>query len=64
MIVLIVNVKDVIVIVPNKKAKQRKNERKEKNAWLVKFGRTAKQIARWKRKNKGKSIGDKKNGRW
>ena len=47
---------------PNKKAKHRKQERKRKNAWLIKFGRTAKQIARWKRKNKGKSMTEKK--RW
>ena len=57
-----VNVKVVIAVVPNKKAKYRKQERKRKNAWLVKFGRTAKQIARWKRKNKGKSMTEKK--RW
>ena len=47
---------------PNKKAKYRKQERKRKNAWLTKYGRTAKQIARWKRNNKGKTIGEKK--RW
>ncbi len=64
MIVIVVNVKDVIAVVPNRKAKNKKQERKRKNAWLIKYGRTAKQIARWKRKNKGKSIGDKKNGRW
>ena len=58
----VINVKDVIVVVPNKKAKHRKQERKRKNAWLIKFGRTAKQIARWKRKNKGKSMTEKK--RW
>tara|TARA_Y100000361_G_scaffold146795_1_gene157620 strand:- start:591 stop:758 length:168 start_codon:yes stop_codon:yes gene_type:complete len=55
-------VKDVIAVVPNRKAKNRKQERKRKNAWLIKYGRTAKQIARWKRKNKGKTIGEKK--RW
>ena len=62
MIVTIVNVKDVIAVVPNRKAKNRKQERKRKNAWLIKFGRTAKQVARWKRKNKGKSMTEKK--RW
>ena len=49
-------------IVPNKKAKQRKQERKAKNAWLKKYGRTAKQIANWKKKNKGKDMMEKK--RW
>ena len=58
----VINVKDAIVVVPNKKAKYRKQERKRKNAWLIKYGRTAKQLARWKRKNKGKTIGEKK--RW
>ena len=29
---------------PNKKAKHRKQERKRKNAWLIKFGRTAKHL--------------------
>ena len=47
---------------PNKKAKQRKQERKAKNAWLKKYGRTKKQISRWKRNNKGETIGDRK--RW
>ena len=47
---------------PNKKAKSRKQERKRKNEWLTKYGRTAKQIARWKRKHKGQKIGEKK--RW
>ena len=58
----VINVKDVIVVVPNKKAKSRKQERKRKNAWLKKYGRTAKQIAKWKRRHKGQSIGEKK--RW
>ena len=62
MIVTIVNVKDVIAIVPNKKAKHRKQERRRKNEWLKKYGRTAKQIAKWKRRHRGESIGDKK--RW
>ena len=54
--------KDVIAIVPNRKAKSRKQERKAKNAWLKKYGRTAKQIANWKKRNKGKSMTEKK--RW
>ena len=45
-------------VVPNKKAKQRKQERKKRNEWLKKYGRTRKQIERWKRRNKGKSIED------
>ena len=47
---------------PNRKAKDRKQKRKVKNAWLKQFGRTKKQIARWKKKNKGKSMTEKK--RW
>ena len=43
---------------PNKAAKDRKRERRRKNEWLTKYGRTAKQIARWKRRNKGQTIGD------
>ena len=62
-IVTIVNAKDVIAVVPNKAAKDRKRERRLKNEWLKKHGRTAKQIARWNKKNEGKSIGDGKK-RW
>ena len=47
---------------PNTAAKQRKQERRKKNEWLKKYGRTKKQLARWKRKNKDKTIGD--TGRW
>tara|TARA_Y100000593_G_scaffold6761_1_gene12835 strand:- start:142 stop:288 length:147 start_codon:yes stop_codon:yes gene_type:complete len=47
---------------PNKAAKHRKQERKKKNEFFNKYGRTAKQIARWKRQNKGQTIGEKK--RW
>ena len=47
---------------PNKKAKHRKQERRRKNEWLRKYGRTAKQLAKWKRRHKGESIGEKK--RW
>ena len=40
---------------PNKAAKHRKQERRKKNEYLKKHGRTAKQIARFKRKeNRGK----------
>ena len=61
--VVVINViLDVSVIVPNKEAKYRKQERRRKNEWLKKYGRTAKQIARWKKKHKGETIGDKK--RW
>ena len=62
-IVKIVNVKEVVAIVPNKAAKDRKRERRRKNEWLTKYGRTAKQIARWKRRNKGQTIGDGRK-RW
>ena len=37
---------------PNKKAKERKRERRKKNEYLKKHGRTKKQIARFKKKNK------------
>ena len=59
---VIVKIANVIVVVPNKKAKHRKQERRRKNEWLKKYGRTAKQLAKWKRRHKGESIGDKK--RW
>jgi hypothetical protein len=39
---------------PNKKAKQRKQERKKKNEYLKKHGRTRKQIKRYRRKKDGK----------
>ena len=48
---------------PNKKAKQRKQERRSKNEFLKKYGRTAKQLERWKRNHKGESIGGNKK-RW
>jgi hypothetical protein len=35
---------------PNKKAKQRKQERRKKNEYLKKHGRTRKQIERFKRR--------------
>tara|TARA_Y100001963_G_scaffold133260_1_gene192727 strand:- start:1457 stop:1603 length:147 start_codon:yes stop_codon:yes gene_type:complete len=47
---------------PNKNAKHRKQLRKKKNEWLKKYGRTKKQLDRWKKQNKGQSIGEKK--RW
>ena len=50
-------------IVPNKKAKQRKQERRSKNEFLKKYGRTSKQIARWKRNHNGEVFGGKKR-RW
>ena len=37
---------------PNKKAKMRKQERRKKNAFLIKYGSTKKQIARKKRQRK------------
>tara|TARA_R100000005_G_C4821084_1_gene102389 strand:+ start:96 stop:224 length:129 start_codon:yes stop_codon:yes gene_type:complete len=35
---------------PNKKAKQRKHDKRKKNEYLKKYGRTKKQIARIKRR--------------
>ena len=37
---------------PNKKAKYRKQERRKKNEWCNRHGRTRKQIERFKRKQK------------
>ena len=37
---------------PNKKAKQRKQERRKKNEYLKRHGRTRKQIERLKRRKK------------
>jgi len=37
---------------PNKKAKERKRQKRLKNEWLKKHGRTKKQISRFKRKEK------------
>jgi len=37
---------------PNKKAKQRKQERRKKNEYLKRHGRTRKQIKRFKRRKK------------
>ena len=51
MIVIVVNVKDVIAVVPNKKAKQRKQERRKKNEYLKRHGRTRKQIKRFKKRS-------------
>ena len=42
---------------PNTAAKHRKQERRKKNEWLKKYGRTKRQLARWKRKHKGETIG-------
>ena len=39
---------------PNKKAKERKRQRRLKNEWLKKHGRTRKQIARFNRKEKNR----------
>ena len=42
---------------PNRKAKARKQERQKKNEFLKKNGRTAKQIARIKRRKKNADNG-------
>ena len=47
---------------PNKEAKHRKQVRRKKNEWCKRYGRTKKQLARWKKKHKGETIGDRK--RW
>ena len=43
---------------PNRAAKARKQERRKKNEYLKKHGRTAKQIARKKRRENAKGVGD------
>ena len=37
---------------PNRKAKERKQLQRKKNEWLNEYGRTKKQVARFKRKKK------------
>ena len=44
--------KIVISVVPNKKAKERKQSRRAKNEYLRTHGRTKKQIERFKRRNR------------
>ena len=39
---------------PNRKAKERKQARREKNEHLKRYGRTKKQIKRFKKKNRDK----------
>ena len=41
---------------PNKEAKHRKQVRKQKNEWCNRYGRTAKQIARWIKNHPSQSI--------
>tara|TARA_Y100001970_G_scaffold290936_1_gene426317 strand:- start:4156 stop:4311 length:156 start_codon:yes stop_codon:yes gene_type:complete len=50
---------------PNKAAKYRKQEKKKKNEFLSKFGRTKAQIKRWEKRT-GKKITDISGGkkRW
>ena len=49
---VIVKIANVNVVVPNKKAKQRKQERRKKNEYLKRHGRTRKQIKRFKKRKK------------
>ena len=44
-------VKIVKNVMPNKAAKERKRERRKKNEWLKRHGRTANQIKRNRKKN-------------
>ena len=41
---------------PNKKAKDRKMLKKRINAWCKRYGRTAKQIAKYKKKHGKDSV--------
>ncbi len=58
MIVNVIAVKIVRNVMPNKAAKERKRERRKKNEWLKRHGRTASQIKRNRKKN-----GSSKNNR-
>ena len=53
---VIVKIANVNVVVPNKEAKHRKQVRIKINEWCNKYGRTAKQIERWKRNHPSQSI--------
>ena len=55
MIVNVNVVKIVINVMPNKKAKERKQKRIELNDYLMKNGRTPNQIKRIKRRRLGKN---------
>ena len=51
---VIVNVVKIVRnVMPNKKAKERKQKRRELNEYLQKHGRTPSQIARKKKRNNG-----------
>jgi len=54
-IVNVIVVKIVRNVMPNKAAKQRKQERRKKNEYLNRHGRTRKQIERFKRREKNGS---------
>tara|TARA_B100000287_G_scaffold261141_1_gene245703 strand:+ start:532 stop:687 length:156 start_codon:yes stop_codon:yes gene_type:complete len=47
---------------PNRAAKNRKQERRRKNEFLSKFGRTRAQIKRWEKRT-GKKLKDVLGGR-
>ena len=58
MIVNVIVVKIVRNVMPNKAAKERKRQRRLKNEWLNRHGRTANQVKRNRKKN-----GSSKNSR-
>ena len=47
--------KIVITVMPNKKAKERKQKRRELNDYLMRHGRTPNQIKRIKKRRLGKN---------
>ena len=51
MIVNVIAVKIVRNVMPNRAAKERKRQRRLKNEWLNRNGRTAKQVKRIRKKN-------------
>tara|TARA_R100000008_G_scaffold39726_1_gene22790 strand:- start:1106 stop:1282 length:177 start_codon:yes stop_codon:yes gene_type:complete len=54
----VIVVKNVKIVMPNRAAKERKRQRRLKNEWLNRHGRTANQVKRNRKKN-----GSSKNSR-
>ena len=61
MIVNVIVVKIVRNVMPNKAAKERKRQRRLKNEWLNRNGRTAKQVKRNRKKNGNSTNNRQKN---
>ena len=61
MIVNVIAVKIVRNVMPNRAAKERKRQRRLKNEWLNRNGRTAKQVKRNRKKNGNSTNNRQKN---